>query len=122
MKRRPKVVAISMKEVTKMTRMPKGHVTMEFDMKRQTKVLGQVLRYMLKNYKFSFLVVVISPRRRAGASPLAQPRKQKERQSRNNGNGEHVQHIQPHDREEQRIAHHSLQLHPPVAQPVVIVK
>ena len=42
-----------------MTRMPKGHVTMEFDMKRQTKVLGQVLRYMLKNYKFSFLVVVI---------------------------------------------------------------
>ena len=37
-----------------MTRMPKGHVTMEFDMKRQTKVLGQVLRYMLKNYKFSF--------------------------------------------------------------------
>ncbi len=42
-----------------MTRMPKGRVTMEFDMKRQTKVLGQVLRYMLKNYKFSFLVVVI---------------------------------------------------------------
>ena len=33
-----------------------------------------------------------------------------------------LQHIQPHDREEQRIAHHSLQLHPPVAQPVVIVK
>ena len=42
-----------------MTRMPKGHVTMEFDMKRQSKVLGQVLRYMLKNYKLSFLVVVI---------------------------------------------------------------
>ncbi len=42
-----------------MTRMPKGKVTMSGDIKRQFKVVARVLSYMLKNYKFAFLVVVI---------------------------------------------------------------